>query len=103
MDPYISLIKILERYCNQSDAEKNVHMNDYNGEKHHPARTTPGKCCDILQLMQGYVEGQNIDLMNVTDLVQLEQELDATLRRTRIRKVSFCTLHNVNLELFSSK
>lgn len=27
-----------------------------------------------------YVEGQNIDLMNVTDLVQLEQELDATLR-----------------------
>lgn len=50
-----------------------------------------------------YVEGQNIDLMNVTDLVQLEQELDATLRRTRIRKVSFCTLHNVNLELFSSK
>ncbi|KAL3611866.1 hypothetical protein D5086_002886 [Populus alba] len=39
-----------------------------------------------LQMVQRYFEGKNIEQLNITQLIQLERELDSTLVYTRGRK-----------------
>ncbi|KAI5604502.1 hypothetical protein BDE02_01G292200 [Populus trichocarpa] len=85
-----SLRNILERYdthktksqeiaiCKNVDKTKQNHHAEYMGPSYMDANP--------LQMVQRYFEGKNIEQLNLTQLIQLERELDSTLVYTRGRK-----------------
>nr|XP_034933543.1 agamous-like MADS-box protein AP1 [Populus alba] len=85
-----SLRNILERYdthktksqeiaiCKNVDKTKQNHHAEYMGPSYMDANP--------LQMVQRYFEGKNIEQLNITQLIQLERELDSTLVYTRGRK-----------------
>nr|XP_034923169.1 agamous-like MADS-box protein AP1 [Populus alba] len=84
------LRNILERYdthktksqeiaiCKNVDKTKQNHHAEYTGPSYMDANP--------LQMVQRYFEGKNIEQLNITQLIQLERELDSTLVYTRGRK-----------------
>ncbi|KAJ7013800.1 hypothetical protein NC653_003440 [Populus alba x Populus x berolinensis] len=56
-------------------------------QNHHAEYTGPSYMdANPLQMVQRYFEGKNIEQLNITQLIQLERELDSTLVYTRGRK-----------------
>ncbi|KAK9931422.1 hypothetical protein M0R45_018697 [Rubus argutus] len=79
-----SLGSVLERY--QIHNEKEV-ANPKNDKEHHLESSGNGTGANIsLKMIQSEVEAQNIENRDVTELIQLEKELDALLREIRSRK-----------------
>ncbi|XP_010044832.3 MADS-box protein FLOWERING LOCUS C [Eucalyptus grandis] len=78
-----SLAEILERYRNHSEeaeGSKEANKGCPSGES---SQQSPSQ---LLQLVQRYVEGSDDDNVSVTDLVQLEEQLNAAIMQTRNRK-----------------
>ncbi|KAF8408435.1 hypothetical protein HHK36_007588 [Tetracentron sinense] len=89
-----SLEKILERYRSYSDAEGKVSRNIHEPACKLETLVSPDdEKCSFEPFQQNrHLEGQNFDQLNVTELVQLEQQLDAALRQTRSIKACSGTL-----------
>nr|WAU46432.1 flowering locus C-like protein [Vitis pseudoreticulata] len=79
-----SLARILERYQSHFEAEGNASTGANESENCHYEYTRDWT--ELLQTVQSQLEGQNDEQMSVTDLVQLERELDAALLQTKSRK-----------------
>ncbi|KAF8040916.1 hypothetical protein BT93_B2980 [Corymbia citriodora subsp. variegata] len=83
LSPWFSLAEILARYRNHSEeaeGSKDANKGCPSGES---SLQSPSQ---LLQLVQRYVEGPDDDNVSVTDLVQLEEQLDAAIMQTRHRK-----------------
>ncbi|CBI27677.3 unnamed protein product, partial [Vitis vinifera] len=80
----IFLARILERYQSHFEAEGNASTGANESENCHYEYTRDWT--ELLQTVQSQLEGQNDEQMSVTDLVQLERELDAALLQTKSRK-----------------
>ncbi|KAL3728559.1 hypothetical protein ACJRO7_033193 [Eucalyptus globulus] len=80
-----SFTDILERYQNylgEAETSKNAKTVEGNGSEDAVYWSHP----EIVQIVQRYLRGPDIEKMSVTDLVQLEKQLDSALRQTRSRK-----------------
>ncbi|KAK9925533.1 hypothetical protein M0R45_033855 [Rubus argutus] len=79
-----SLGNVLERY--QIHNEEEV-ANPKNGKKHHLESSGNATGANkSLKMIQSELEAQNIENLDVSELTQLEKQLDAVLRQTRSRK-----------------
>nr|ABO61200.1 MADS-domain protein [Geum rupestre] len=79
-----SLENVLERYQIHNEEEAG---NSKNGKKNHSESSTSGTGANkSLKMIQSELEAHNIQNLDVTELAQLEKQLDATLRQTRTRK-----------------
>ncbi|KAK3035868.1 hypothetical protein RJ639_033005 [Escallonia herrerae] len=47
----------------------------------------------VATILQRYLDGPNAEEVSVTDLIQLEEQLDAALTQTRSRKIQFCHIN----------
>ncbi|XP_048132047.1 MADS-box protein 04g005320-like isoform X2 [Rhodamnia argentea] len=80
-----SFTNILERYHNyfgEAETSKDAKTVEGNGFEDAVYWSYP----EILQIVQRYLRGPDIEKMSVTDLAQLEKQLDSALRQTRSRK-----------------
>ncbi|KAL7170591.1 hypothetical protein ACSBR2_035463 [Camellia fascicularis] len=57
---------------------------------------------NLLQMVQRHFEEQKIEQLDVAELTQVQHQLDAILRQTRIKKVSFLILLVINPFKFPS-
>ncbi|XP_059449152.1 truncated transcription factor CAULIFLOWER A-like isoform X2 [Corylus avellana] len=80
-----SLEEILERYRIHVDEEAAV-CRRAELEKNLPECTDLRTSANPLQMIQRHLDAQNIEQKNITELTELEKELDAILRQTRYRK-----------------
>ncbi|XP_056165440.1 agamous-like MADS-box protein AGL31 [Syzygium oleosum] len=90
-----SLAEILERYRNHSEeaeGSKDANEGCPSGES---SLLSPSQ---LLQLVQRYVEGPDDDNVSVTDLVHLEEQLDAAIVQTRHRKTQLMTESVITLQ-----
>ncbi|XP_050383963.1 truncated transcription factor CAULIFLOWER A-like [Argentina anserina] len=79
-----SLGNVLERYQIHTEEEVAVSKNS----KHHLEFPGNDACTTkSLKMMQSELEAQNIENLDVTELTQLEKQLEAVLRQTRSRKM----------------
>ncbi|KAL6139415.1 hypothetical protein ACLB2K_057719 [Fragaria x ananassa] len=79
-----SLGNILERYQIHTEEEIAVPKNS---KKQHLELTGKGTCSKkSLKMIQSELEAQNIENLDVTELTQLEKQLDGALRQARSRK-----------------
>ncbi|KAF8408436.1 hypothetical protein HHK36_007589 [Tetracentron sinense] len=109
----VCLEKILERYRSYSDAEGKVSRNIHEPEwKLEALVSRDDEKCSFEPFQHNrifrHLEGQNFEQLNVTELVQLEQQLDAALRQTRSRKTqlmkgSIIALHEKEKKLKEDK
>uniref|UniRef100_A0A5B6YIX4 Putative MADS-box domain protein n=1 Tax=Davidia involucrata TaxID=16924 RepID=A0A5B6YIX4_DAVIN len=86
-----SLRKIIERYQFHTDAQEEVSQTVHKTkgvfqQKHHAEHKGLSTGNDLLQMGQRDLEMQIAEHLNITELTQLEHQLDAILRQTRIRK-----------------
>ncbi|XP_024183394.1 truncated transcription factor CAULIFLOWER A isoform X1 [Rosa chinensis] len=80
-----SLGNVLERYQIHNEEEVAAPKN---AKKHNLELTGNGTCTKkSLKMIQSELEAQNIENLDVTELTQLEKQLDAILRQTRSRKM----------------
>ncbi|KAL5762459.1 hypothetical protein ACOSP7_018723 [Xanthoceras sorbifolium] len=80
-----SLGSILDRYQNRFEEEV-LAMDSVNAEGSHSICSNLLSYAQLLQIVQRQLEGPNFEQMTLTDLVQLEKQLDATLTQIRARK-----------------
>ncbi|KAL6136065.1 hypothetical protein ACLB2K_061366 [Fragaria x ananassa] len=79
-----SLENVLERY--QIHTEEEI-ADPKNSKKQHLELTGNGTCAKkSLKMIQSELEAQNLENLDVTELTQLEKQLDGALRQTRSRK-----------------
>ncbi|KAI6692205.1 hypothetical protein NL676_019915 [Syzygium grande] len=80
-----SFTNILERYHNhlgEAETSKDAKTVEENGSEDAVYWSHP----EMLQIVQRYLSGPDIEKLSVTDLVQLEKQLHSALRQTRSRK-----------------
>ncbi|TQE06511.1 hypothetical protein C1H46_007882 [Malus baccata] len=84
--------KLLERYQMHSEEEIGASNNAGGTDKKHNS-----ECSDLRaganrspKMIQSGREAQDLDNLDVPELTQLEEELDALLRQTRSRKLGLC-------------
>uniref|UniRef100_A0A5B7ANY3 Putative flowering locus C n=1 Tax=Davidia involucrata TaxID=16924 RepID=A0A5B7ANY3_DAVIN len=81
-----SLAKILQRYHSHFEAEEKASTDVYDAENYHSKCASFQTCAELLQIVERQLEEPNVEPLRVTDLVQLEKQLDAALTQTRSRK-----------------
>ncbi|KAK8710305.1 hypothetical protein V6N13_145637 [Hibiscus sabdariffa] len=81
-----SLRQILERYVRHVEEEAAI-CNIVNEAKTHDGlKDINGKGGRLLEMVERQLEGEYIELLNITQLIQLENQLSYLLRETRKRK-----------------
>ncbi|XP_062152174.1 agamous-like MADS-box protein AGL11 [Alnus glutinosa] len=84
----LCLEEIIGRYRTHVDEEAAVCRRAELEKQNLPESTVDQTSANPLQMIQRHLDAQNIDQKNITELTELEIELDAILRQTRCRKVS---------------
>ncbi|XVE67677.1 hypothetical protein DITRI_Ditri09bG0007400 [Diplodiscus trichospermus] len=82
-----SLKKILDRYAVHVNEEAAVcnHVNEARQQIHEKSKDIR-QSTSLREMVQRDIEGQNIEHLNMTELMQLEKRLDSILRQTRNQK-----------------
>ncbi|XP_039068205.1 MADS-box protein FLOWERING LOCUS C-like [Hibiscus syriacus] len=88
-----SLKKILDRYVFHVEGEAAI-CNISNEAKTHDELVDIRESGSLLEMVERKLEGQFIELLNITQLIQLENQLYSLLRETRNRKTQ-AMMHNV--------
>ncbi|EOY02837.1 hypothetical protein QUC31_017973 [Theobroma cacao] len=81
-----SLRTILDRYLNHVDEEAAVCNRVNEAKQIHDEFIDLWRGTSLQAMVERHIEGQNIEQLNMTQLVQLERQLDSILRQTRNRK-----------------
>ncbi|XP_047330786.1 agamous-like MADS-box protein AGL27 [Impatiens glandulifera] len=81
-----SLPKSLQRYQNHFEAEGSIANDDNGKEDLSSMYSNVQSCSELLDTVATHINEPDIDQLNVTDLVQLERQLDAALIQTRSQK-----------------
>ncbi|GMI76844.1 AGAMOUS-like 31, MADS AFFECTING FLOWERING 2 [Hibiscus trionum] len=80
-----SLRQILDRYLLHVEEEAAI-CNIVNGAKTHDVLKDIGEGGSLLEMVERQLEDQHIELLNITQLIELEKQLYSLLRETRNRK-----------------
>ncbi|KAA8533330.1 hypothetical protein F0562_033134 [Nyssa sinensis] len=92
------LAKTLQRYQSHLEAERKFSTDVYEEEKYHSKYASFQTFAELLQIVERDLGEPNMEQLSLTDLTQLEKQLDSALRQIRSRKTrlmmdSVQTLH----------
>ncbi|OMO85381.1 Transcription factor, MADS-box [Corchorus capsularis] len=81
-----SLRKILERYQIHVDEEAAIYNSVHEAAKSRDEHSDLWRATSLQEMVERHIEGQDIQQLNMTQLINLEKQLDSILRQTRNRK-----------------
>ncbi|KAK8586992.1 hypothetical protein V6N13_086003 [Hibiscus sabdariffa] len=82
-----SLRQILERYVRHVEEEAAISNIANETKTHDKLKDINGEGGSLLEMVERQLKGEYIELLNITQLIQLENQLSYLLRETRKRKM----------------